>query len=77
MPLDKNGNPDVCRVHFTPLTDDQKAFVEQLKLAGNELLAQIATMTDGMPSSEELRLISLAKTNIEQGMMWAIKAATT
>jgi hypothetical protein len=61
---------DVTRVVMTPLTDAQKATVQKIKEAGNALIAEI----EAMPVKS--REAAIAVTNIEQGCMWAVKAAT-
>lgn len=52
---------------FNPLTENQKGRVEAIRKAGNALVEVIIENTT--VSREQ----SIALTNIEQGVMWAIK----
>lgn len=76
MKLDANGNADVCRSVFDPINDEQKAYTLEMKLLGNMLLAHM-TAQKFTNNPDEQRLWALARTNLEQSMMWAVKAVTT
>jgi hypothetical protein len=52
---------------FNPLTDDQNGRVESIRKAGNALVEAI------IENTKVSREQSIALTNIEQGVMWAIK----
>lgn len=76
MKLDANGNRDVCRVEFDQISDEQKAYTRELKLLGNQLLAHF-TNQKFTNNPEEQRLWALARTELENSLMWAVKAATS
>ncbi len=64
---------DVFRKVYNPLSDDQKRAVEQIKDKAEELMALFGAQ-QGVVA--EGRCMSLARTNLEQCVMWAIKAIT-
>lgn len=51
---------------WPPLTEEQRARVDEVKRLGNELHDYL----EALPAGRE---VSLAKTNLEQAVMWAIK----
>lgn len=64
------------RTTFNPANDSA---VDQIKQKSAELIDLIDSLkpTDGsMMSGEKARLIAKAQTDIEQGAMWGVKAAT-
>lgn len=63
---------DTFRKEYTPLTDGQKAEMEAIKTKAEELEA---LFNNSIP--REPRLMAVAKTNLEQAVMWAVKAVTT
>ena len=71
---DENGNPDICRSVFDPLTQDQADLAKALKLEFNKLHKMLCYKTD---NPDEARMLAIAKTNLEQASMWAVKAVTT
>ena len=60
---------NVMRHEYRVLSDDEKAQMQAVKDAGLDFW----TMLDGIGQSREL---SLAKTNLEQTVMWAVKHIT-
>lgn len=60
---------DVFRQTYTPLSDERKAAVQIVKEKAQELYDLLETQ----PQSREM---SLAKTNLEQAIMWAVKSMT-
>lgn len=75
MNLDKNGNPDVTRIVYLPISDEQKAYVEHIKLKANEL-HELYSKVSFTRTPEEGRLWALARTHLEIASMFAVKAAT-
>lgn len=66
--------PDTFRKEFKPLTDEQKAWMDAVKTKADELLLAIDRVREGnYPGNRE---IALAKTNLEQAIMWAVKGIT-
>lgn len=60
---------NVMRHEYRVLSDDEKAQMKAIKDKGLELIELI----EGMGGSREL---ALAKTNLEQAVMWAVKHIT-
>lgn len=65
---DRTAN-NAVRHNYRTLTDDEKANMTRLKDLGAAFIAAC----DEIGASREL---SLAKTNAEQAVMWAVKAIT-
>ena len=66
---ERTVNNDV-RHQYRVLTDDEKTKMVHLKDMGQ---ATLNAIRDCVPEGREA---SLAKTNIEQGIMWAVKGLT-
>jgi hypothetical protein len=62
---------NVFRKEYRVLTDDEKATMGLIKDNAQKLWESIDL---GAPADQ--RMIAIAKTNIEQAIMWAIKAIT-
>lgn len=63
---------DIFRKEYKPLSDDQKNLISNIKDNANLLY-----ITFDSPSFDhDKRMMALAKTNLEQAIMWAIKAIT-
>ncbi len=61
---------DTFRKEYKPLDDSQKARIEQIKNEAEKL-------NDSFDwALGDKRMIALAKTNLEQAVMWAVKAIT-
>ena len=56
---------------YTPLNDDQKRDMNFIKHKAEELLNAIETA-----AYADKRMIAIAKTNLEQSVMWAVKGVT-
>lgn len=77
MHKDINGNPDVSRLDYLPITEEQKERVARIKLEVNQLMATIFNGTYCFTNnSDERRLWALARTHLETAAMYAVKAAT-
>lgn len=64
--------PDTFRQIYTPLNEQQKDEMQAIKEKAQEL-EDLYTKS----MQREPRLMAVAKTNLEQSVMWAIKAVTT
>ncbi len=62
---------DVFRQEYKPLSDDQKAKMNEIKENAEELWDVMNWEHNADP-----RMLALAKTNLEQAVMWAIKSIT-
>lgn len=60
---------DTMRATYKPLSDSQKAEMQGVKDLGEQLHEAIANLGDG-------RELSLAKTKVEEAVMWAVKHIT-
>lgn len=65
---------DIMREVFTPLTEEQKLRVQEMKEKYNKLWNEINDFAEAFGDSREL---ALAKTNLEQSCMWLVKDLTT
>jgi len=63
---------DVFRKEYSPLTDEQKKKMNDIKSRAETLLLEI----DDIEFVKDQRCRALAITNLEQAVMWAIKAIT-
>lgn len=63
---------DTFRKNYTPLDDQQKAEMLAIKQKAEELEALFIKSMQREP-----RLMALAKTHLENSVMWAVKAVTT
>jgi len=64
---------DPFRVVMTPLTDDQKNLVSELKTIGNHVYDILDTHTSG---DTDRRLVDNAKNALEIAVMLAVKVVT-
>lgn len=65
---------DVFRKEYTPISDQQKTRVLEIKLKAEELLALIGLSED---RSDKSRCIAIAKTKLEEAVMWSVKGHTS
>ena len=66
---------DVMRIETKSLNQSQINTINMLKHAGNGLWEMIDTMPDN-PDGACPRCAALAKTKLEEAIMWAVKAVT-
>ncbi|HJY22887.1 MAG TPA: hypothetical protein VJ279_08390 [Hanamia sp.] len=64
---------DTFRSVYKPLSDDQKAYMDLFKEKAQELLQSFEGANFLSPDG---RAMALAKTNLEQSIMWAVKSIT-
>lgn len=64
---------DVFRKQYNPLSDEQKSYLEKFKDLAEELHIAFEQADLLSPNA---RYMSLAKTNLEQSIMWAVKSIT-
>lgn len=64
-----NNSPNAMRHNYRVLSDDEKAKMVSVKDKGQELLDLINSLGAG-------REYSIAKTKIEEAVMWAVKGLT-
>lgn len=72
-PADK---PDTFRKEYTPLTDEQKTQMAQVKDKAQELLDLLNVIVPQEERSERSRCMAIARTNLETTIMWAVKGVT-
>jgi hypothetical protein len=65
---------DTFRKEYKTLSEDQKNDIEKIKNIAERLLTQF--YLSGVNYSVDQRMMALAKTNLEQAIMWAVKAIT-
>lgn len=65
---------DVFRRNYGVLTDEQKKQGDAIKAKAEELLALIGKPED---RSEKSRCLAVAKTKLEEAVMWAVKGVFT
>lgn len=61
--------PDVMRSTYRELTENEKFLIAAIKQGANKLLGLMDQVTDP-------RAKALAKTNLEQAVMWSVKGIT-
>lgn len=66
---------DTFRKVYKKLTDDQAQSIADIKIKAEELESLINYVSSCIETSDK-RCLALAKTNLEQSIMWAIKAIT-
>lgn len=64
---------DVFRKEYKPLSDDQKAYMDLFKIKAAELMHEFECSNFLKPDP---RYMALAKTALEESVMWAVKAIT-
>lgn len=64
------------RKTYRALTDAEQEYVEQIKDAAQVLELLITDKRHAIIGEEAARARALALTNLEQSVMWAVKAAT-
>jgi len=74
-PEDKNT--DTFRKEYTPLSDEQKEHMSVIKNSAELLLESFNNAVPTDERSERSRCMAIARTNLEQAIMWAVKGVTT
>lgn len=67
---------DVFRKEYKPLTEEQKKDALNIKLAAENLLNLMDKAVPAGEHSDRSRYMAIARTNLEQTIMWATKAVT-
>lgn len=68
---------DTFRKEYTPLSDEQKAQMAAVKNQAQVLLDLFDAAVPTTERSERSRCMAIARTNLEQSIMWAVKGVTT
>lgn len=68
---------DTFRINYTELNDKQKEAVKMIKNTAVLLLQEFNNAVPVEERSERSRCMAIARTNLEQAVMWAVKGATT
>lgn len=68
--------PDTFRKTYTELTDGQKKDMLNVKAAADNLLDLMNKAVPAEERSERSRCMAIARTNLEQAIMWAVKGIT-
>lgn len=68
---------DTFRKVYTPLDDEQKAEMAEIKDVAEKMLTIFNTCVPQEERSERSRCMAVARTNLETTIMWAVKAVTT
>jgi hypothetical protein len=58
------------------LTDAEVGLLQEIDFLAGELQERFNEIMPGLKSSEQARRVALAKTNLEQAVMWATKGIT-
>lgn len=66
---------NIFRTEYRPLSEDEKASVSEIKEAAAKLYDLMEDAIKASPSPAA-RCIAVAKTNLEQAVMWAVKGIT-
>jgi len=69
-------NVNVFRKAYRPLSDSEKATLDLLKDQAQALHDTISAQPVEMGPSDKARCLSLAKTKLEESVMWAVKAVS-
>jgi len=69
--------PDTFRKEYKPLTEGQKTEMAAIKEAAERVEELFNQVINPDERSEKSRCIAIAKTNLEQSIMWAIKGVTS
>lgn len=68
------GNSDTFRLMPRDLSDEQKKQIDIIKVFANDMLMRYQAAAEEVGCDP--RLMSLAKTALEESVMWAVKAIT-
>lgn len=67
---------DVFRKEYQPLTDEQKGQMTEIKDQAAKLMDLFQKAVPAEERSEKSRCMNVARTNLEQAIMWAVKGIT-
>ena len=67
---------DTFRKEYTPLTGEQQAQMAAIKDKAAELMDLFQAAVPAEERSEKSRCMNVARTNLEQAIMWAVKGVT-
>lgn len=68
---------DTFRKEYKPLTDEQKAQMNNIKDRAVLVLDEMNAAVPADERSERSRCMAIARTNLEQAIMWAVKGVTS
>lgn len=68
---------DAFRKEYKPLSDEQKTHMVGVKFAADSLLELMNQAVPAEERSERSRCMAIARTNLEQTIMWAVKGITS
>ena len=68
---------DLFRKEYTPLTENQKDQMADLKNEAQVLLDRMNAVVPSDERSERSRSMAIARTHLETAVMYAVKAVTT
>lgn len=71
----QNGHPDVMRRSYRELTPGRQKWVEEIKTKGQEFFDLIQRF-EGEGETVNPRHLAIARTKIEETVMWATKGVT-
>lgn len=74
MKLDSNGNPDICRITYTEVSEEARVMATSLKLSMNQIIADLTKLSHLNSSPEIKRLLAIGITELEKGTVMAVKA---
>lgn len=66
---------DIFRQEYKALTESQKSWMNSFKEQAQALYDNFESSLDALPEADH-RLMALAKTNLENAIMWAVKAVS-
>lgn len=67
---------DTFRKNYQPLTEEQKTQMAAVKDRAEEMLNLFNKIVPADERSERSRCMAIARTNLEQTIMWAVKGIT-
>jgi hypothetical protein len=68
---------DTFRKVYTPITEQQRGEMNDLKAAADNLLDLMNESVPAADRSESSRCMAIARTNLEQSIIWAVKGITS
>lgn len=68
---------DTFRKEYKPLSEEQKEHMNVVKNTAELLLDAMNNAVPAEERSEKSRCMAIARTNLEQSVMWAVKGITS